>query len=247
MDVERVPVGVTGVPAGATNAYVVGRDPALLVDPPARTDALESLVTERSVETVVATHAHPDHVGGLAAIAEAFDLTVVGHRSHGDRLATTGRAPDRLVGEGDAVAPGVTALETPGHAPEHLSLELADGSVVCGDLAIAHGSVVVGAPEGDMRAYLTSLRRLRARHPSRLYPGHGPVIEEPVPTLERLIEHRLERERRVRAAVTDGADSPEAVLEAAYDKDLTGVRNLALATVEAHLEKLAVEGVRLEP
>jgi glyoxylase-like metal-dependent hydrolase (beta-lactamase superfamily II) len=93
-----------------------------------------------------------------------------------------------------------------------------------------------------MRAYLTSLRRLYARDPERLYPGHGPTIEEPRATIRRLIAHRLDRERRVRQAVESGAETVDAVLESAYDKDLTGVRDLARATVRAHLKKLAAEG-----
>ncbi len=104
------------------------------------------------------------------------------------------------------------------------------------------GSVVVGAPEGDMRGYLTALRRLRARDPDVLYPGHGPVIREPTETIDRLISHRLDRERRVLDAVRNGARSPDEVVEAAYEKDLTGFRDLARATVVAHIEKLAVEG-----
>jgi len=78
--------------------------------------------------------------------------------------------------------------------------------------------------------------------PDALLPSHGPRIEAPRETCARLIGHRLERERCVRAAVNDGADTLDEVLDAAYEKDLTGVRDLARGTVLAHLEKLAVEG-----
>jgi len=113
---------------------------------------------------------------------------------------------------------------------------------VTGDLAVAEGSVVVGAPHGDMRAYVSSLRRVHATDPDRLYPAHGPVIDDPRATCERLIDHRRDRERRVLAAVRDGAEDTDQILEAAYEKDLTGVEDLARATVVAHLEKLEVEG-----
>jgi len=135
----------------------------------------------------------------------------------------------------------VTVIDTPGHAPEHVAFAT-DGAVVSGDLAVAEGSVVVGAPEGDVRAYLASLRRLHARNPDVLLPGHGPRIETPRETCARLINHRLARERRVRDAVHDGAATLDEILEAAYEKDLTGVRDLARGTVLTHLEKLAVEG-----
>jgi glyoxylase-like metal-dependent hydrolase (beta-lactamase superfamily II) len=117
---------------------------------------------------------------------------------------------------------------------------MAEG-LISGDLAVAEGSVVVGAPEGDMRAYLSSLRRVHARNPPRLYPGHGPVIDTPRQTAERLIDHRLDRERAVERAIRDGNQHLEAIVEAAYDKDVSAVYDLARATVLAHVEKLAVE------
>ncbi|TKX84263.1 MBL fold metallo-hydrolase, partial [Halorubrum sp. SS5] len=59
---------------------------------------------------------------------------------------------------------------------------------------------------------------------------------------QRLIDHRLDRERDVTAAIDAGATDVESVVDAAYEKDLTGVRDLARATVVAHLEKLRAEG-----
>lgn len=162
-----------------------------------------------------------------------------------DRFAdVTGVDPDDTFHPGDSLSTGegpVDVIALPGHASDHVGFETPSGTVV-GDCAIATGSVVVGAPDGDLRAYLTSLRRLYARDPSRLYPGHGPVIDDPRATVERLIAHRLDRERRVRRAVYEGARTLDEVLAAAYDKDLSGVEDLARATVLAHAEKLAIEG-----
>ena len=241
--VERIRVGVpTRAPSGDTFAYLVG-DGDLLVDPAARTEALDAAVRRAGTGHVAVTHNHPDHVGAVADYADAFDLTVWARRGcvRAFREAT-GVTPDRtyLPGETIPVGDGVTVIDTAGHAPEHVAFGVADG-LVTGDLAVAEGSVVVGAPHGDMRAYLTSLRRVHARDPARLYPAHGPVIEEPRATCERLIRHRLDREGRVLAAVRAGAETTDEILEAAYEKDLSGVRDLARATVLAHLEKLAVE------
>ena len=115
-------------------------------------------------------------------------------------------------------------------------------AILVGDLAVAQGSVVVGAPEGDLADYLDSLRRIREREPAVCYPGHGPTIDDPEATLTRLIEHRLERERKVLAAVEAGAETPAEVTDRAYEKDISDVRDLAEATVVAHLEKLAADG-----
>lgn len=248
MDVVRRSVPAeTRAPDGRTNAYVLGRDPALLVDPARRTDDLDALVDERDVRHVLVTHAHPDHVGAVASYARSTDATVWARRGRAERFeAATECEPDRTfvggttipLGDGDA-----RVLEAPGHAPDHVAVVAGEaGPICCGDCAVRDGSVVVGAPDGEMRAYLTTLRRLRAMDPPRLLPGHGPPIADPRESLERLVEHRLERERRVQAAIEGGARTLEEILEAAYEKDLEGVRDMARATVVAHLEKLALEG-----
>ncbi len=246
MTVVTASVAADGAPGGTTDAAVVGRDAALLVDPAARDGALDDVLADRTVEHVAVTHHHPDHVGGVAAYAREHDATVWARTGRSTAFAAaTGRRPDRTFSPGTRIhtdAGPVTVVDTPGHTPEHVAFAVADGPWIVGDLAVASGSVAVAAPEGDLRAYLTSLRRTRTRNPPRLYPGHGPPIDDPRATCERLIAHRLDRERRVLGAVRDGARTVDAVLDGAYEKDLSGVRGLARATVRAHLEKLAVEG-----
>lgn len=233
----------TRAPTGKTNVYLTDdpRSERLLVDPAGRTDALDAAVEHGGVEHIAVTHTHADHVGSVAHYAAETGATVWARRGREERFeAATGVEPNRTFAEGDRVGPA-RVVETPGHAPDHVCFEVGERTL-CGDVAVAEGSVVVGAPEGDVRAYLTSLRRLRARSPEMLCPGHGPVISAPRATLARLVRHRSDRERRVQAAVESGATDVTAVLEAAYEKDLTGVEDLARATVRAHLEKLAREG-----
>ena len=247
---ERYPIPVdTRAPTGETNAYLVGDRERLLVDPAARTAELDSAV-ESGVEHVAVTHTHPDHVGALAAYATETDATVWVHAAFAGRFErATGVTPDRAFRPGDAVgATGVTVMGTPGHAPDHVAFVadagggVAGGEAITGDLAFATGSVFVGSDEGDMRAYLASLRRALARRFDRLHPGHGPTIEDPRERLRGLYFHRRDRERRVRRAVESGAATVPEIVDAAYDKDLAGVRDLAGATVRAHLDKLRVEG-----
>jgi glyoxylase-like metal-dependent hydrolase (beta-lactamase superfamily II) len=243
MDRVDVPVE-TRAPTAETAAYLTDGPAALLVDPADRTPALDDAVAERDVGHVAVTHHHPDHVGAVAHYARETSATVWARRGREDAFETaTGVAPDRTFAEGTTIptGDGVAVLDLPGHAPEHVGFETPAG-VVSGDVAVAAGSVVVGAPEGDMRAYISSLRRLHARKPPRLFPGHGPTIDSPREACRRLITHRLDREGRVLRTVESGASKLDAILDVAYEKDLTGVRDLARATVLAHLEKLAVEG-----
>jgi ribonuclease/clavin/mitogillin len=248
MATTRVAVPVeTRAPSGTTGACLFGSSPALLVDPAATSDSLDDAVADHDVGHVAVTHHHPDHVGAVAAYAERCDATVwarVGRR--GAFAAATGVTPNRTFADGTTIPTGdgpVRVVDTPGHAPEHVAFSR-DGVLACGDLAVAAGSVPVAAPEGDLRAYLSSLRRVHTMEPDRLVPAHGRELTgtDVRSTLHRLLVHRLDREQRVRAAVATGAETVDEIRERAYDKDLSGVRDLADATVRAHLEKLAVDG-----
>lgn len=242
--IERFPLDApTRALSGETNAYVVGGTGGLLIDPGGRSSELDSAVRAR-VGHVAVTHHHPDHAGAVAEYAREYDLTVWALSGRAGAFEdAAGISPDRTFTPGESLPVGgdVTVLDTPGHAPEHVAFRVADG-LVTGDLVVAEGSVVVGAPEGDMRAYLSSLRRVHTRNPAQLYPGHGRTVEDPQSTCERLVRHRLDRERRVLGAVRDGNETLDEIVPAAYEKDVSGVYELARATVLAHVEKLAVEG-----
>ncbi|MFB6153929.1 MAG: MBL fold metallo-hydrolase [Halodesulfurarchaeum sp.] len=227
-------------PTGVTNTYLVG-DPGVLVDP--ASDDIAEMVEGTNVDHAVVTHTHPDHVGGMVAVEEALDTTIWARYGRVERFEReTGVEPDRTFESGDELGDsGVTVIDAPGHAPDHVVFRR-EATAVVGDIARAEGSVMVGTPDGDMRAYLTTLRRLRQVAVERAYPGHGPPIKDPTDRFEQLLAHRLMRERRIEAAVNDGAKRVKPILDSAYEKDLEGKEELASRTVRAHLEKLAVEG-----
>ncbi|WP_267642500.1 MBL fold metallo-hydrolase [Haloarchaeobius amylolyticus] len=233
----------TRAPTARTNAYVVGERTALLVDPATTNERLDEVVSTHDVRHIAVTHTHSDHVDAVAHYADQTGATVWARQGHEDAFtAATGVEPDRTFREGTVIPDvGVRVLETPGHARDHVSFVAGD-SILCGDLAIAEGSVVVGGDGADLRAYLTSLRRLWAMAPGELCPGHGPVLTDPRGQCERLIRHRNRREQKVLGAVVAGAETLDEVLDSAYDKDLSGVRDLAAATVECHLSKLSRAG-----
>jgi glyoxylase-like metal-dependent hydrolase (beta-lactamase superfamily II) len=214
-----------------TNTWVVGRDPAWVVDPgpalPDHLDAVTAAVRERGGAGGIAlTHDHPDHAEGLPALAARL----------GD--PPVGRMPP--LRDGDAFGP-FTALHVPGHAADHLVF-VADGAAFTGDAVLGAGSVFIAPGGGGLGEYLDGLRRLRALGLERIHPGHGPEVADPDAKLDEYVAHRLERERRIVAALDAGLRDEDELVAAAWDDVPEGLRLPARWTLQAHLEKLRAEG-----
>jgi glyoxylase-like metal-dependent hydrolase (beta-lactamase superfamily II) len=97
-----------------------------------------------------------------------------------------------------------------------------------------------------MTAYLASLERVRAAQPRRLYPGHGPIVENPAEVLEFYVRHRLEREATVLAALDATPKHLETILGHVYADVAPQVLPAARLSLAAHLEKLVAEGAVIE-
>jgi glyoxylase-like metal-dependent hydrolase (beta-lactamase superfamily II) len=147
---------------------------------------------------------------------------------------------DVALGDGARFGP-FEVVCVPGHAPDHLVF-VAGGAAFTGDAVLGEGSVFIAPDGGSLGAYLEGLRRLRGMGLSRLHPGHGPEVTDPVTKLDEYVSHRLERERRVVAALAAGARSEDELLAAAWDGIPEGLRRPAAWTLAAHLEKLRAEG-----
>jgi glyoxylase-like metal-dependent hydrolase (beta-lactamase superfamily II) len=94
----------------------------------------------------------------------------------------------------------------------------------------------------SLGAYLDGLRRLRALPLTTIYPGHGPVVEDPAGKLDEYLEHRVDRERRLVAALGTGRRSVDELLDEVWDDVPPELRGAAAVTLAAHLEKLEEEG-----
>src|SRR5207249_192223 len=143
------------------------------------------------------THMHPDHIGGAWAIADRLRCPVAAwHEVRGEAGVI-----DRPLHDGDVVEAGGThmrVLHAPGHASAHVCLWMeAERGLIAGDVVAGIGTVVIPPPDGDMDAYLDTLHRLRALGPQRIYPGHGPVIEDGVAKLDEYLAHRAAREAQI--------------------------------------------------
>jgi glyoxylase-like metal-dependent hydrolase (beta-lactamase superfamily II) len=142
--------------------------------------------------------------------------------------------------DGDTFGP-FTALHVPGHAADHLVF-VAGRAAFTGDAVLGAGSVFIAPGQGGLGAYLDGLRRLRALGLERIHPGHGPEIADPDAKLDEYVAHRLERERRVVAALDAGLRDEDELVAAAWDEVPPDLRVPARWTLQAHLEKLRAEG-----
>jgi glyoxylase-like metal-dependent hydrolase (beta-lactamase superfamily II) len=230
-DVERLTAPNPGpMTLEGTNTYLVGRDPAVVIDPGPDDDghieAIRRAAEGRGgIGTVLLTHDDADHLAGVEPL---------------------GIEPARPA-DGETIA-GLTAIATPGHAAEHLSFLRPEDegrfACFCGDLILGEGSTIVGPRRlgGSLADFMRSLERLRSFDLTRLYPGHGPEVDDPRAKIDEYVEHRLMRERRLVAALDRGERSREALLAEVWDDVPEVLRPAAAIAMEAHLEKLEEEG-----
>jgi glyoxylase-like metal-dependent hydrolase (beta-lactamase superfamily II) len=216
-----------------TNTWVIGRDPAWVVDPgPAddeHLDAVAAAVGDRGgAGGIAVTHDHRDHADGVPGLcARLGHPPVAAMRLPGDvRLA-----------DGDSFGP-LRVVAAPGHAEDHVAF-VAGPVCFTGDAVLGEGSVFV---TGSLAGYLAALRRLRGLPLEVICPGHGPPVWEPAERLDGYVAHRLDRERRLLAALADGLRDEDDLLDAVWDDAPPALRGAAASTLAAHLEKLREEG-----
>jgi hydroxyacylglutathione hydrolase len=251
-----------------TRTYVLGGLEAAVIDPgpddPAHLDAVAAaLAPGARVAAILVTHAHRDHSAGARALQARLDAPIL---AFGDRplspamarLAATGGlgggegvdagfAPDRRLADGETVAgEGWTlqALHTPGHLADHLCFAWAEGAAVfSGDTLMAWSTTLISPPEGDLGAFLASLRRLRERPETTFHPGHGPPLADPRGMIDWQIAHRATREAQIRAALACGPATLAALTAAVYPDLAPGLLPAAARNALAHLLDLAERGL----
>lgn len=244
-------------PATHTNAYLVGDETCLLIEPATPyDDELARFVAwvhrhqavGRRPLAIALTHHHVDHVGGALVLSRALNLPIWAHAETAARVEVP---IDRHLVDGEVLSLGernpteIEVLHTPGHAPGHLCfLERASKLLVCGDMVAGVGSILIEPGDGDMVQYLDSLQRMANHAPEGLLPAHGPPIADAQGKLKAYRAHRLMREDKVLAALSaaEGWVSVESLLPVAYDDTPRTLWPLAARAAAAHLLKLVHDG-----
>jgi len=232
-----------------TNTYIVGG--VAVIDPgPAIDSHIEKILQFKSIKWILCTHTHLDHSPAAAALKASTGAKILGRPAPAGQDAAF--KADFVLENGQRVDLGeisLRAIHTPGHASNHLCYLLEETRMLfTGDHVMQGSTVVINPPDGDMRAYLQSLERLLGEDIAIIAPGHGYLIGAPHKELRRLIAHRLNRERKVVAALVRlEHPSLDEMLPFVYDDVPERVHRVAARSLTAHLEKLVADGaVRVE-
>jgi glyoxylase-like metal-dependent hydrolase (beta-lactamase superfamily II) len=234
---------------GNTTWLLPGRAPVLIdagTGDPRHLADLEAALGGASLARVLVTHAHVDHASGAPAIGSRMPSARFAKMPWPEkdrRYAANWEG----IADGDPIEAGdwtLTAIHTPGHAPDHLCFwHESSRTVFCGDLAVRGTTVVIPASSGgDLAQYIASLERVLALSPLRLLPAHGPVIRDPEKLLRNYLAHRRERDEQVLAALAAGDTSVEALVARMYAALAPPLVAMARESVTAHLLKLEREG-----
>ena len=256
---NRGPFTATG-----TCTYIVGRGRVAVIDPgpddAAHLDGLLADLSGETVDAILVTHTHRDHSPGALRLKAATGAPILGcgpHRAarplgEGETPALDASAdreyrPDTEMREGDAASgPGWTlvAVETPGHTMNHLAFAYPEANALfSGDHVMAWSTTVVAPPDGQMRAYMESLDKLRGRDEAVYWPGHGGPVRDPARFVRGLAGHRRQREAGIRARLAAGDERVAEIVAAVYQGLDPRLRGAAALSVFAHLEDLVSRGL----
>jgi glyoxylase-like metal-dependent hydrolase (beta-lactamase superfamily II)/8-oxo-dGTP pyrophosphatase MutT (NUDIX family) len=234
-----------------TNCYLVGESDLIVIDPgPADPAHIAAIVAAGGgrIRWIVLTHTHRDHAPAAMALREATGAPIAGKAGWADSPTDIQVPFDRVLSDGELVQSDGVELQvvhTPGHASNHLCYFLpVTRMLFTGDHVIQGSTVVIAPPDGNMNAYLRSLRRAQSLDAAILAPGHGYLIGDPQAEISRLIAHRMRRESKVRTALQEagGRATLELLLPRVYDDVPTAIHPVAVRSLRGHLEKMVEDG-----
>ena len=229
-----------------TNTYLFGIEEVAVLDPgPVIDSHLQSIqeTANAPIRWVLVTHTHPDHSPAALELARVTGAELLGRPPPVGHHQDMTFAPDRVLEDGDRLSVDgaeIEVIHTPGHASNHICFWHAELNwVFTGDHVIDGSTVVIDPPDGNMKHYLESLSKVKALRSAALAPGHGELIRDPDRAIDWIIDHRLERETKVVAALREnpGLTSMELVPQVYKDVDKK-LYGWAERSLLAHLLKL---------
>lgn len=217
-----------------TGVYIIGDKNVAVIDPgpalPEHRAALDKALKGRNVTHVLLTHHHLDHTPLAKPLARDHGCQVYG-RSLSGRLADDSELqleagndlsfkPDVEIRGGEVLEGDgwtIDAIHTPGHTSNHICFGLREeNTLFSGDHIMGWSTSVVSPPDGHMGDYLESLERVKALGFDRIWPTHGPCIDDVETFIGAYIDHRLTRETQIMDALNDGLTHIMPIVEKLY-------------------------------
>jgi glyoxylase-like metal-dependent hydrolase (beta-lactamase superfamily II) len=223
-----------------TRTYLLGEtaviDPGPDID--SHVEAIRAAMPR--LRTILITHRHSDHAPAAVPLKRATGARILApHGVLDDDIV------DQRINDGESIAIEDETLEviaTPGHTSEHVCFLTSAGDLFTGDTVLGEGTTAIFPPDGSMREYIASLRKLLTHNPKRIFPAHGPTREDAATLIEQYIAHRLEREQQVLNSISKGAISATAMRQRIYPDLDPRLHGAAEIQINAHLNKLIEEG-----
>jgi len=183
---------------------------------------LNSVLSEENatIEHLMITHWHHDHIGGVESVQNLLKRLFPE-----DKQPTVWKLPRSPNDDGrsdieksvqwkplkndqvvEVEGAKLQIKYTPGHTSDHACLLLQDENILfSGDCILGEGTSVFE----DLHDYMLSLNKILELQPKMIYPGHGPVLDDPLPRIQYYIKHRQQREDEIlRMLQEQGSDKP---------------------------------------
>ncbi|GAA5804468.1 hypothetical protein HPULCUR_009963 [Helicostylum pulchrum] len=203
-----------------TNTYIIGTGQRkVLIDcgdgqkayVPLLIESLKSIDPDAYISDILISHCHVDHWGGLVSIMSSElntqqtqnikvhkypileEFTLFKHMDAFPDTVDVTDLQDNQMFEIDEDT-HIRVVHTPGHAKDHCAFLLEEeGTVFSADCILGHGSVAFE----DLTEYIGGLNRIKELQPSKLYPGHGEVVNNGVEKVEQYLSIRMIKENQI--------------------------------------------------
>lgn len=245
-----------------TGTYIVGHGNVAVIDPGPRLDshreAIQRAVSGEHVGAIVVTHCHSDHSPLAHWLHELTGAPMFAIGPHADRVVDEPEddseeaidrefVPTRKVVDADVIIDTgeftLTAVSTPGHTSNHMCVALdQERALFSGDHVMGWSTTVVSPPDGDMRAYIGSLRKVQQRDDGILWPTHGGPVTNPQAYLAQYLQHRLDREEQILRCLADSVTTIAGMVAILYSDVRVELHDAAGSSVLSHLIKLIGDG-----
>jgi len=250
-----------------TGTYIIGRRDVVVIDPGpllgTHREALAAALEGERVRAILVTHCHSDHSPLAAWMSAEWEAPTFGFGPHPrpevevsallesevsvEESTDFSFMPSLSAKDGDVVVDDwgmrFTAVHTPGHTSNHMCWAFdGESALFTGDHVMGWSTTVVSPPDGDMAAYIESLRLVAGRRDHVLWPTHGPPRHDGAAYVPALVQHRLDRESSVLELVRAGVMIIPDLVSVLYADVREELHKPAARSVWAHLVKLVDEG-----